>query len=97
MTTVDDMSTTRKASHYKGSRPRNQENVHYPAPSNGPSGIIDLWSYGQLNGSERAALCLPLTWSRTAFAWASRANGSGGRFAEVRWTCALGHCELLHA
>jgi hypothetical protein len=23
-------------------------------------------------------------------------NGSGGRFAEVRWTCALGHCELLH-
>ena len=30
MTTVDDMSTTRKAAHYKGSRPRNQENVHNP-------------------------------------------------------------------
>jgi hypothetical protein len=28
MTTVDDMSTTRKAAHDKGSRPRNQENVH---------------------------------------------------------------------
>jgi hypothetical protein len=28
MTTVDDMSTTRKAAHYKGSRPQNQENVH---------------------------------------------------------------------
>jgi hypothetical protein len=28
MTTVDDMSTTRKAPHHKGSRPQNQENVH---------------------------------------------------------------------
>ena len=29
MTTVKDMSTTRKAAHYKGSRPRNQENLEY--------------------------------------------------------------------
>jgi hypothetical protein len=29
MTTVEDMSTTRKAAHYKGSRPRNQEKAHY--------------------------------------------------------------------
>lgn len=63
-----------------------------------PSGIIDLWRYGQLNGSERAALCLPPTWSHAAFALGQpkSGNGSGGRFAEARWTCALGHCELLH-
>jgi len=46
------------------------------APSNASPASSTLWRYGQLNGSYRAALCLPPAWSRTAFAWASRSRAT---------------------
>ena len=46
MTTVDDLSTTRKTARYKGSRPRNQENSDYADLR-----IMPMWLENPLQGN----------------------------------------------